>query len=123
MGERGRRARLVWTAVAVAALGLFVVATVAAGSVIPTPISDDPYTDGGNAHQHKTQLEPDSFAFGQTIVALSQSGRYINGGRREQPRVGQLAERRQDVEDRRHAGRHDQRRRRLAEDQRPVRRV
>ena len=80
MGERGRRARSIWTAVAVAVLGLLVVATVSAGSVIPTPIGDDPYTDGGSGHQHKTQLEPDSFAFGQTIVALTQSGRWFAGG-------------------------------------------
>ena len=77
---RGRRARSIWTAVAVAVLGLLVVATVSAGSVIPTPIGDDPYTDGGSGHQHKTQLEPDSFAFGQTIVALTQSGRWFGGG-------------------------------------------
>ncbi len=63
-----------------AALGLLVVATVSAGSVLPTPISDDPYTDGGSGHQHKTQVEPDSFAFGQTIVALTQSGRWFSGG-------------------------------------------
>ena len=80
MGERGRRARSVWTAVAIAALGLFFVATVSAGSVIPTPISDDPYTDGGSAHQHKTQVEPDSIAFGNTIVGVSQSGRWFDGG-------------------------------------------
>jgi hypothetical protein len=74
------RTRSVWTAVAAAALGLLFVATVSAGSVIPTPISDDPYTDAGSGHQHKTQLEPDSFAFGQTIVALTQSGRWFGGG-------------------------------------------
>ncbi len=56
------------------------VATVSAGSVLPTPISDDPYTDAGSSHQHKTQVEPDSFAFGQTIVALTQSGRWFSGG-------------------------------------------
>jgi hypothetical protein len=70
----------VWTAAAVAALGLLVVSTVSAGSIIPTPISNDPYTDGGSAHQHKTQVEPDSFAFGNTIVAVSQSGRWYGGG-------------------------------------------
>ena len=80
VGEKVRRARSVWTAVAVAALGVLFVATVSAGSVIPTPISDDPYTDAGSAHQHKTQVEPDSFAFGQTIVALTQSGRWFSGG-------------------------------------------
>jgi hypothetical protein len=30
--------------------------------------------------QHATQVEPDSFAFGRTIVAAFQSGRYTNGG-------------------------------------------
>ena len=75
-----RRARSVWTAVAVAALSVLFVATVSAGSVLPTPISDDPYTDAGSSHQHKTQVEPDSFAFGQTIVALTQSGRWFSGG-------------------------------------------
>ena len=59
---------------------MLVVSTVSAGSIIPTPISDDPYTDGGSAHQHKTQVEPDSFAFGNTIVAVSQSGRWFGGG-------------------------------------------
>ena len=78
--ERGRRARSIWTAFAVTAFALLVVSTVSAGSVIPTPISDDPYTDGGSGHQHKTQLEPDSYAAGQTIVALTQSGRWYGGG-------------------------------------------
>ena len=80
MGERGFRVKSVWTAAAVAALAMLVVSTVSAASIIPTPISDDPYTDGGSAHQHKTQVEPDSFAFGQTIVALTQSGRWYGGG-------------------------------------------
>jgi hypothetical protein len=70
----------VWTAAAVVALGLLVVSTVSAGSIIPTPISNDPYTDGGSAHQHKTQVEPDSFAFGNSIVAVTQSGRWYGGG-------------------------------------------
>ena len=80
MGERGRRGKSVWTAVAAAALGLLFVATVSAGSVVPTPISNDPYTDAGSGHQHKTQVEPDSFAHGQTIVGVSQSGRWFGGG-------------------------------------------
>src|SRR3954453_7358888 len=69
-----------WTAATAAAFALLLVSAVSAGSVIPTPISDDPYTDGGSRHQHKTQVEPDSFAFGQTIVALTQSGRWYGGG-------------------------------------------
>jgi len=80
VGERGFTAKSVLTGAAVAALGLLFVATVSAGSIIPTPISDDPYTDGGSGHQHKTQVEPDSFAFGNTIVGVSQSGRWYGGG-------------------------------------------
>ena len=41
-------------------------------------ISDDPYTNPDS--QHKTQVEPDSFAFGRTIVATFQSGRFFDGG-------------------------------------------
>src|SRR5262245_55343447 len=77
--ERGR-AKSVWTIAVAAALGLLVVSAVSAGSVLPTPISDDPYTDAGTGHQHKTQVEPDSYAHGQTIVALTQSGRWFSGG-------------------------------------------
>jgi hypothetical protein len=80
VGERGRRATSVWTAATVAAFALLVASTVYAASVIPTPVSDDPYTDGGAGHQHKTQVEPDSFAFGNTIVAVTQSGRWYGGG-------------------------------------------
>jgi hypothetical protein len=44
----------------------------------PIQISEDPYTDPGA--QHKTQVEPDSFAFGSTIVATFQTGRTFSGG-------------------------------------------
>jgi hypothetical protein len=70
----------VWTAAAAAVFALLLVSTVSAASVIPFPISNDPYTDGGSGHQHKTQVEPDSFAHGSTIVAVSQSGRWYGGG-------------------------------------------
>ena len=80
MGERARRGRSTWTAAVAAAFALLIVSAVSAASVIATPISDDPYTDGGSGHQHKTQLEPDSYAHGQTIVTLTQSGRWFGGG-------------------------------------------
>jgi hypothetical protein len=69
-----------WAAAVAVAAGLLVVATGGAETIIATPISNDPYTDGGTGHQHKTQVEPDSFAFGNTIVALTQSGRWYGGG-------------------------------------------
>src|SRR5205807_4393339 len=37
-----------------------------------------PYTN--TSSQHKTQVEPDSFAFGDTVVGVSQTGRFYNGG-------------------------------------------
>jgi hypothetical protein len=80
VGERGLRGRGLATIAVAAALGLLFVSAISAGSVLPTPIGDDPYTDGGDGHQHKTQVEPDSYAHGQTIVALTQSGRWYAGG-------------------------------------------
>lgn len=67
------------TAAAVAAAtGLLFVAGGSAGTVIANPISDDPYTN--TSSQHKTQVEPDSFSFGSTIVAAFQTGRFFDGG-------------------------------------------
>jgi hypothetical protein len=51
----------------------------AAGANVPlTQISSDPFTNPTS--QHATQVEPDTFAFGSTIVAAFQSGRFTNGG-------------------------------------------
>jgi len=43
-----------------------------------TQLSSDPYTNPDS--NHKTQVEPDTFAFGNTIVAAFQSGRFFDGG-------------------------------------------
>jgi hypothetical protein len=43
-----------------------------------TKISSDPYTNPTS--NHKTQVEPDTFAFGNTIVSAFQSGRFFDGG-------------------------------------------
>jgi len=66
--------------VAIVALGAGLVAAAAAsgGSVIATPISADPYTNSSS--QHRTQVEPDSFGYGNTVVATFQTGRFVNGG-------------------------------------------
>jgi hypothetical protein len=50
----------------------------ASANVTLTQISTDPYIN--TTSQHKTQVEPDSFSFGSTIVATVQSGRFSNGG-------------------------------------------
>src|SRR5437764_8702421 len=41
-------------------------------------ISSDPYTN--STSQHHTQVEPDIYSFGSTIVAAFQSGRFFDGG-------------------------------------------
>lgn len=41
-------------------------------------LSSDPYTN--TTSQHQTEVEPDTFAFGSTIVAAVQVGRFFGGG-------------------------------------------
>jgi hypothetical protein len=41
-------------------------------------ISSDPFTNSTSAH--RTEVEPDTFSFGSTIVAAFQQGRFFNGG-------------------------------------------
>lgn len=43
-----------------------------------TPVITDPFTNASS--QHRTAVEPDTFAFGSTIVVATQSGRFFNGG-------------------------------------------
>src|SRR5207244_11844948 len=49
--------------------------TFAAGLV---QISSDPFTN--TTSNHKTEVEPDTFAFGNTIVSAFQQGRFFDGG-------------------------------------------
>ena len=50
----------------------------AASTVTLVKLSADPYTN--TSSQHKTEVEPDSFAFGSTIVMTFQVGRFTDGG-------------------------------------------
>ena len=43
-----------------------------------TQVSSDPYTDA--QAQHRTEVEPDTFSFGSTIVSAFQVGRVSGGG-------------------------------------------
>jgi hypothetical protein len=61
---------------AVAALALG--AASASANVALTQISQDPFTN--STSQHRTQVEPDTYAFGSTIVSAFQSGRFFDGG-------------------------------------------
>ena len=63
------------------------VATIAAAALITggaqaavplTQIIADPFTNSSS--QHQTAVEPDTFAFGSRLVAVSQVGRFFNGG-------------------------------------------
>jgi BNR repeat-like domain len=69
-----------WAAVAIAAFAFGVLDPVAADAAGPPVqrISTDPYS--GDGAQHATQVEPDTFAFGTTIVSVFQSGRFFTGG-------------------------------------------
>ncbi|MEU7873049.1 sialidase family protein [Dactylosporangium sp. NPDC049140] len=50
----------------------------AAANVAFTQVSTDPYTD--TQAQHQSEVEPDTFAFGSTIVSAFQVGRVSGGG-------------------------------------------
>jgi len=58
-----------------ALIGLSTLNAYAAGLV---QLSSDPFTN--NTSQHRTEVEPDTFAFGSTIVSGFQVGRFFNGG-------------------------------------------
>ncbi|TMD13406.1 MAG: exo-alpha-sialidase [Chloroflexi bacterium] len=67
-----------WFAVG-AASALTLLSTIGASANVPlTKISSDPYTN--STSQHATQVEPDTFSFGNTIVAAFQEGRFTDGG-------------------------------------------
>jgi hypothetical protein len=73
--------RLAWsTAVAVPAVAavLLMTAAPAAANVALTQVSTDPYTDA--QAQHQSEVEPDTYAFGSTIVSAFQVGRVSGGG-------------------------------------------
>jgi hypothetical protein len=62
-----------------AASALAVLSSVgASANVTLTKISSDPYTN--STSQHATQVEPDTFSFGSTIVSAFQEGRFSDGG-------------------------------------------
>jgi hypothetical protein len=64
-------------AVLVAAVAL-VAAAGALANVPLTRVSTDPFTNSDS--QHATEVEPDTFADGSTVLATFQVGRFFNGG-------------------------------------------
>jgi hypothetical protein len=73
----GLSARVALTVPAVAAV-IVLTATTAYANVTITQVSNDPYTDA--QAQHQTEVEPDTFRFGNTIVSAFQVGRVFGGG-------------------------------------------
>ena len=76
--SRSRKVVLATLLPAVVVGGLLTVATPASANVAVTQVSTDPYTDA--QAQHRTEVEPDTFAFGSTIVSAFQVGRVSGGG-------------------------------------------
>ena len=64
--------------VTVSVLTVLTLVPSAFANVPVTQIGVDPYTN--STSQHQTQVEPDTFAFGSTIVAAAQTGRFNDGG-------------------------------------------
>jgi hypothetical protein len=65
-------------ALALAGVAAVVVTATASANVPLTQVSADPYTNPSS--QHATEVEPDTFAFGSTVVAAFQVGRFFGGG-------------------------------------------
>jgi hypothetical protein len=62
-----------------AASALTLLSTIGVSANVPlTQISSDPFTNSSS--QHATQVEPDTYSFGSTIVSTLQSGRFTDGG-------------------------------------------
>ena len=70
--------RRITLALALAGVAALTVAMVASANVALTQVSADPFTNSSS--QHATELEPDTFAWGSTVVAAFQVGRFFNGG-------------------------------------------
>jgi BNR repeat-like domain len=63
---------------ALAIILLVLTTTTAHAASVLMKLSSDPYTN--STSQHQTQVEPDTFSFGSTIVMAVQTGRFTDGG-------------------------------------------
>ena len=73
-----RRPVRVLVALTLALLFAFSSTIFAFAKVTLLQLSSDPYTN--STSQHHTQVEPDIYSFGSTMVAVFQSGRFFDGG-------------------------------------------
>ncbi len=72
-----QRLRILCSVVAASVIGL-IWGPAASANVALLRISEDPFTN--STSQHATQVEPDTFSAGSTIVSAFQSGRFFDGG-------------------------------------------
>src|SRR4051794_12074933 len=83
-GPRRIRRAAGLSALAASALVTGVLGPVSSASAATTTIAQDPYTKASctasSTTNHKANVEPDSFAYGSTIVAAFQVGRVYDGG-------------------------------------------
>lgn len=76
--RRFSRAALALAIALLLTLSTSALALASASSVTLLRLSNDPFTNSGS--QHKTQVEPDTFSYGSTIVSVIQTGRFFGGG-------------------------------------------
>src|SRR5437867_4015303 len=68
----------IFAALTLSILFTLVTSSLAFASLPIVQLSTDPYTN--STSQHQTEVEPDTFSFGTTIVSAFQVGRFTNGG-------------------------------------------
>lgn len=79
MANKSRFAWLIRIPVVLIVSLLFVLSsTIAAFAASLVQLSTDPYTN--STSQHQTEVEPDTYSFGSTIVSAFQVGRFTDGG-------------------------------------------
>lgn len=77
LGRSNRRLRVIFALIVPVVLTLLSTGSVFAASSL-VQLSSDPYTN--STSQHQTEVEPDTFAYGSTIVSAFQVGRFTDGG-------------------------------------------
>ena len=76
---RATAVRAIATLLALAAVAAAAATAAPAGAAVAlTRVSADPFTNATS--QHATEVEPDTFASGATVVAAYQVGRFFDGG-------------------------------------------
>src|SRR5579862_1994016 len=65
-------------AVLLTAIALFTLTSLASSQIALVKLSTDTFTNSSS--QHATEVEPDTFSFGNTVVSAFQVGRIFGGG-------------------------------------------